>query len=114
MVNAVLIPRGLYHSMFLPRDEMFQKIDQRAKDFVTMAKGIDPKYNATHVVAAQKKGGLGLHQMYGHTESGASQSCRARYGIQVTRSQTCLSHHGTAPGRDPHRRTKWEAQCRCR
>ena len=32
---------------------------------MTMAKGVDPRYNATHVVAAQRKGELGLHQIWG-------------------------------------------------
>ena len=64
LVNSVLMTRWLYHSMFVPHGRMFQKVDQRVKDFVTMAKGIGPKYNTYHVVAAHKKGGPGLHQMF--------------------------------------------------
>ena len=64
LVNSVLIPRWLYHAMFVPHDRMFHKIDQRVRDFVTAAKGVEPKYNASHVAASQKHGGLGLHQIY--------------------------------------------------
>ena len=50
--------------MFVPHDRLFHKIDQRVRDFVTAAKGVEPKYTASHVAASQKHGGLGLHQIY--------------------------------------------------
>ena len=62
LVNSLLIPRWLYHALFVPHDRMFHKIDQRVRDFVTAAKGVQPRYNASHVTAFQKYGGLGLHQ----------------------------------------------------
>ena len=35
LVNAALIPRWPYHSLFVPHDTMFQEVDQQVKDFVT-------------------------------------------------------------------------------
>ena len=103
LVNSVLIPWWLYHAMFVPHDRMFHKIDQRVRDFVTAAKGVEPKYNASHVTASQKHGGLGLHQIYW--------AYRARYitimqrtlrdgDHPITKAASRPVHHTMAPLRD--------------
>ena len=66
LVNSVLIPRWLYHAMFVPHDRMFHKVDQRVRDFVTAAKGMEPKYNTSHVGAGAAPNLLGLQSKVYH------------------------------------------------
>ena len=39
LLDSVLIPRWLYHTMFIPHDRMFQHIDKICLEFVAIAKG---------------------------------------------------------------------------
>ena len=86
--------------MLVPHDRMFHKIDERVRDFVTAAKGVEPKCNASHVTASPKYGGLGLHQIYW--------AYRARYitimqrtlrdgDHPITKAASRLVHHTMAP-----------------
>ena len=69
LLNSVLIPRSLYHPMFIPHDRMFQHIDKICLEFV--AKGLEHNkeniykaHNVTHINSPVKYGGLGLQQIY--------------------------------------------------
>ena len=71
LLNSVLIPRWLYHAVFIPHDRMFHHIDKICLDFVAIAKGLEPNtegiykaHNVTHINSAVKYGGLGLLQIY--------------------------------------------------
>ena len=71
LLNSVLIPRWLYHAMFIPHDRMFQHIDKICLEFVAIAKGLEHNkeniykaHNATHINSPVKYGGLGLRQIY--------------------------------------------------
>ena len=41
LLNSVLIPRWLYHTMFIPHDRMLQHMDKICLIFVPIAKGLD-------------------------------------------------------------------------
>ena len=71
LLNSVLIPRWLYHTMFIPHDRMFQHIDKMWLIFVAIAKGLEHNkeniykaHNVTHINSPVKYGGLGLQQIY--------------------------------------------------
>ena len=70
LLNSVLIPRWLYHTMFIPRDRMFQHIDKICLEFVAIAKGLEHNkeniykaHNVIHINSPVKYGGLGLQQI---------------------------------------------------
>ena len=70
-LNCVLIPRWLYHTMFIPHDRMFHHIDKICLEFVAIAKGSEHNkeniyraHNVTHIDSPVKYGGLGLRQIY--------------------------------------------------
>ena len=78
LLNSVLIPRWLYHTMFIPHDAMFQHIDKICLEFVAIAKGLEHNkeniyktHIVTHINSPVKYGGLGLQQIYW--------ACRTRY-----------------------------------
>ena len=64
LLSLVLFPKWCYRSLFIPHDRMFYDIDQKARNFVTAAKGIEPRHNVTHITDPVNEGGLGLHQIY--------------------------------------------------
>ena len=71
LLNSVLIPRWLYHTMFIPHHRMFQHIDKICLEFVAIAKGLEHNkenihkaHNVTHINSPVKYGGLGLQQIY--------------------------------------------------
>ena len=57
-------PQMVLQVTFHPHDRMFYDIDQKARNFVTVAKGIEPRHNVTHITDPVNEGGLGLHQIY--------------------------------------------------
>ena len=71
LLNSMLIPRWLYHTMFIPHDRMFQHIDKICLEFVAVAKGLEHNkeniykaHNVTHINSPVKYVGLGLHQIF--------------------------------------------------
>ena len=71
LLNSVLIPRWLYHTMFISHDCMFQHIDKICLEFAAIAKGLEHNreniykaHNVTHISAPVKYGGLGVKQIY--------------------------------------------------
>ena len=52
LLSLVLFPKWCYTSLFIPHDRMFYDIDQKARIFVTAAKGIEPRHNVTHITKA--------------------------------------------------------------
>ena len=103
LVNSVLIPKWLYQAMFVPHDRMFHKIDQRVRDILTAAKGVEPKYNVSHVTAFHKYGGLRLHQIYWAYRARyiTIMQCTLRDGDRpITKAASRLVHHTMAPLRD--------------
>ena len=82
----MLIPRRLYHTMFIPHDRMFQHMDKICLEFVAIANGLEHNkeniyraHNVTHINSPVKYGGLGLRKIY--------RAYRTRY---VTRVQGLL------------------------
>ena len=41
LLNSMLIPRWLFHTMLIPHDHMFQYIDKICLEFVAIAKGLE-------------------------------------------------------------------------
>ena len=71
LLNSVLIPRWLYHTLFIPHDRMFQHIDKICLEFVAIAKGLEHNkenvykaHNVIHINSPIKYGRLGLRQIY--------------------------------------------------
>ena len=64
LFSLVLFPKWCYRSLFIPHDRMFYEIDQKARIFVTAAKGIEPRHHVTHITYPPNLGGSGLHQIY--------------------------------------------------
>ena len=44
LVSFVLFPKWCYRALFIPHDRTFYDIDQKARNFVTAAKGIEPRH----------------------------------------------------------------------
>ena len=71
LLNSMLIPRWLYHTMFIPHDCIFQHKDKICLEFVAIAKGLEHNkeniykaHNVTHINSPVKYRGLGLRQIY--------------------------------------------------
>ena len=69
LFNSVLIPRWLYHTVFIPHDRMSQHIDKICLEFVAIATGLGHEeniykaHNVTHMNSPVNYAGLGPQQI---------------------------------------------------
>ena len=64
LLNSVLIPQWVYHSLLVLDDRFFHQFDKVSKNFVLSAKGMDKIHNTTHTTSPKGAGGMGLHQVF--------------------------------------------------
>ena len=70
MLNSVLVPRWVYHTMFIPHDRMFHHMDKICLECVAIAKGFEDNkgniykaHNVSHITSPVKYGGPRLRQI---------------------------------------------------
>ena len=64
LLNSVLIPQWVYHSLLVPDDRLFHQLDKVGKSFVLTVRGMDKIHNTSHITAPKNAGGMGPHQVY--------------------------------------------------
>ena len=64
LLNSVLIPQWVYHSLLVPDDRLFHQLQKVSKIFVLFAKGMDKIHNTTHTTSPKGARGMGLHQVF--------------------------------------------------
>ena len=65
LLNSVLLPRWMHHTLFIPHDAVFHKIDKIGLDLVAVAEGMEHNCENIDITPPLRESGLGLRQTYG-------------------------------------------------
>ena len=54
----------MYHSLLVPDDHLFSRLDKVCRLFVISFKGMEKVCNITHTISPKNSGGMGIHQIF--------------------------------------------------
>ena len=64
LVSICLMPKFIYKGLLVFNDFHLVELDNKTREYILSAKGLNPTVNKVRLVTPRKEGGMGLHQAY--------------------------------------------------